>query len=79
MTQLLSVACLCLAAKMEGTEVPLLIDLQLGEAKYIFETKTVQKMEILVLSTFEWRMKAATPLSFLTTLSTNSTMENFRS
>ncbi|RWV87441.1 hypothetical protein GW17_00050558, partial [Ensete ventricosum] len=65
MTQLLSVACLCLAAKMEETEVPLSLDLQVGDAKYIFEAKTIQRMELLVLSTLKWRMQAVTPFSYL--------------
>ena len=33
--------------------------------KYVFEAKTIQKMEILILSTLEWRMNPVTPLSFL--------------
>lgn len=33
--------------------------------KYVFEAKTIQKMEILILSTLEWKMNPVTPLSFL--------------
>ncbi|KAJ6791843.1 cyclin-D4-1-like [Iris pallida] len=65
MTQLLSVACLSLGAKMEETEVPLSLDLQVGESKYVFEAKTIQRMELLVLSTLKWRMQAVTPFSFI--------------
>ncbi|KAG1366582.1 cyclin-D3-1 [Cocos nucifera] len=65
MTQLLSVACLSLAAKMEETEVPLLLDFQVGESKYVFEARTVQRMELLVLSTLKWKMQAVTPFSFI--------------
>nr|CAD1826968.1 unnamed protein product [Ananas comosus var. bracteatus] len=65
MTQLLSVACLSLAAKMEETEVPLSLDLQVGEAKHVFEARTIQRMELLVLSTLKWRMQAVTPFSFI--------------
>ncbi|KAJ6841171.1 cyclin-D4-1-like [Iris pallida] len=65
MTQLLSVACLSLGAKMEETEVPLSLDLQIGESKYVFEAKTIQRMELLVLSTLKWRMQAVTPFSFI--------------
>ncbi|XP_073117453.1 cyclin-D4-1-like isoform X2 [Elaeis guineensis] len=65
MTQLLTVACLSLAAKIEETEVPLSLDLQVGEAKYVFEAKTIQRMELLVLSTLKWRMQAVTPFSFI--------------
>lgn len=65
MMQLISVACLSLATKMEETEVPLLLDLQAGDAKFMFEAKTIQRMELLVLSTLKWRMLAVTPFSFL--------------
>ncbi|XP_039126811.1 cyclin-D4-1-like [Dioscorea cayenensis subsp. rotundata] len=65
MTQLLSVACLSLAAKMEETEVPLSLDLQAGESKYVFEARTIQRMELLVLSTLKWRMQAVTPFSYI--------------
>ncbi|KAF3445996.1 hypothetical protein FNV43_RR11174 [Rhamnella rubrinervis] len=63
--QLLAVACLSLAAKMEETEVPLSLDLQVGELKYVFEARTIQRMELLVLSTLRWRMQAVTPFSFI--------------
>ncbi|KAG5543802.1 hypothetical protein RHGRI_016528 [Rhododendron griersonianum] len=51
MMQLLAVACLSIAAKMEETEVPLSLDLQ--------------RMELLVMSTLKWRMKSVTPFSFI--------------
>ncbi|CAO2162989.1 unnamed protein product [Urochloa humidicola] len=65
MTQLLSVVCLSLAAKMEETSVPQSLDLQVGDALYVFEAKTIQRMELLVLSTLNWRMQAVTPFSYL--------------
>ncbi|MFS7999256.1 putative cyclin domain-containing protein [Helianthus anomalus] len=65
MTQLAAVACLSIAAKVEETHVPLLLDLQIDGSKYVFEAKTVQKMEILILTTLEWKMNPVTPLSFL--------------
>ncbi|KAK7301125.1 hypothetical protein RJT34_11986 [Clitoria ternatea] len=63
--QLLAVACLSLAAKIEEAEVPLSLDLQVGESKYVFEAITIQRMELLVLSTLKWRMQAITPFSFI--------------
>ncbi|GAV67922.1 Cyclin_N domain-containing protein/Cyclin_C domain-containing protein [Cephalotus follicularis] len=63
--QLLAVSCLSLAAKVEETEVPQSVDLQVGEPKFVFEAKTIQKMELLVLSTLRWRMLAFTPCSFI--------------
>lgn len=65
MMQLLGVACLSIAAKMEETEVPLSLDLQGGDAKFVFEAKTIQRMELLVMSTLKWRMQAITPFSFI--------------
>ncbi|KAJ4835110.1 hypothetical protein Tsubulata_020162 [Turnera subulata] len=65
MIQLVAVTCLSLAAKVEETDVPLLLDLQVEDAKYVFEAKTIQRMELLVLSTLKWKMHPVTPLSFL--------------
>lgn len=61
--QLLSVACLSLAAKMEEIETPVLLDLQVG-ADLVFEPRTVQRMELLVLNTLGWRMSSVTPISY---------------
>lgn len=65
MTQLAAVACLSLAAKVEETRVPLLLDLQVEDANYVFEAKTIQRMEVLVLSTLKWKMNPVTPISFI--------------
>ncbi|XP_022885769.1 cyclin-D3-3-like isoform X1 [Olea europaea var. sylvestris] len=64
MSQLAAVACLSLAAKVEETQVPLLLDLQVQESEYVFEAKTIQRMELLVLSTLKWKMNPVTPISF---------------
>eukprot|EP00256_Glycine_max_P058567 XP_014626722.1 cyclin-D4-1 [Glycine max] len=63
--QLLAVACLSIAAKMEEIKVPQSVDLQVGELKFLFEARTIQKMELLVLSTLRWKMCAITPCSFI--------------
>lgn len=103
MMQLLSVACLSLAAKMEETQVPLSLDLQVqihskfysliyyfgenqlgihicinnngvfclviliqvAESRFLFEGRTIQRMELLVMSTLKWRMQAITAFSFI--------------
>ncbi|KAF9677543.1 hypothetical protein SADUNF_Sadunf08G0118500 [Salix dunnii] len=62
--QLLSVACLSLAAKMEEPLVPSLLDLQVEGAKYIFEPRTIRRMELLVLGVLDWRLRSITPFSF---------------
>lgn len=63
--QLLSVACLSLAVKMEEPLVPSLLDLQVEGAKFMFEPKTIQKMELLVLGVLDWRLRSITPFSFI--------------
>ncbi|XP_019102604.2 cyclin-D1-1 isoform X2 [Beta vulgaris subsp. vulgaris] len=63
--QLLSVACLSLAAKMEEPLVPSLLDLQVESAKFVFEPKTIQKMELLVLGVLNWRLRLVTPFTFI--------------
>ncbi|KAF3778806.1 Cyclin-D4-1 [Nymphaea thermarum] len=62
---LLAVACLSLAAKMEEPEVPNLVDLQIGEPRYIFEARTIQRMELLVMAKLKWRLWPVTPFSFI--------------
>ncbi|XP_042500815.1 cyclin-D1-1 [Macadamia integrifolia] len=64
--QLLSVSCLSLAAKMEEALVPSLLDLQVEGAKFIFEGKTIRRMELLVLSALDWRLRSVTPFDFIT-------------
>ncbi|XP_039023969.1 cyclin-D1-1-like [Hibiscus syriacus] len=61
--QLLSIACLSLAAKMEEMEVPALSEFQIEGCN--FDTKTIQRMELLVLNTLEWKMSLVTPFAFL--------------
>ncbi|KAM5566700.1 cyclin-D1-1 [Rosa sericea] len=63
--QLLSVACLSLAAKMEEPLVPPLLDLQVEGAKFIFEPRTIRRMELLVLSVLDWRLRSVTPFCFI--------------
>ncbi|KAG0495509.1 hypothetical protein HPP92_000200 [Vanilla planifolia] len=72
MGRLAAVACLSLAAKVEETRVPLLLDLQLSQVAgggesigYLFEGRTIKRMELLVLSTLGWRMNPVTPLSLV--------------
>lgn len=63
--QLLSVACLALAAKMEERKVPLLLDLQVIESRFLFKPKTVQRMELLVMASLKWRLRTITPFDFV--------------
>ncbi|KAJ4890792.1 Cyclin-D2-1 [Raphanus sativus] len=63
--QLLAVSCLSLAAKMEESDVPQTVELQVGDPEFVFEAKTVKRMELLVLNTLNWRLQALTPFSFI--------------
>ncbi|XP_039169959.1 cyclin-D3-3 [Eucalyptus grandis] len=65
MVQLVATACLSLAAKVNEIHVPTLSALQVEGPNYMFEPKTVQRMELLVLSRLEWRMNPVAPFSFL--------------
>ncbi|KMZ72099.1 Cyclin-D2-1 [Zostera marina] len=63
--QLLSVACLSLSAKLEEPEVPSLLDLQIEDASFVFEPRTVCRMELLILKSLNWRLSIVTPFAFL--------------
>ncbi|KAF6175643.1 hypothetical protein GIB67_022645 [Kingdonia uniflora] len=43
----------------------LCVYLKVVECKFIFEAKTIQRMELLVLSTLKWKMRAVTPFTFM--------------
>ncbi|XP_038996802.1 cyclin-D1-1-like [Hibiscus syriacus] len=63
--QLLSVSCFSLAAKMEETSVPFLLDLQIIKPRFLFKPKTVQRMELVVMKTLKWRLRTITPFDFV--------------
>ncbi|MCO5581872.1 hypothetical protein L7F22_035761 [Adiantum nelumboides] len=66
MMELLSVACLSVAAKMEEVDVPALLDLQqIDGLEHSFQAKTVQRMELNVLTAIRWRLRCVTPFSFV--------------
>ncbi|KAL6012958.1 hypothetical protein ACLOJK_003448 [Asimina triloba] len=50
---------------MEETYVPLLVDLQLFEPRFVFEPRTVRRMELLVMASLQWRMRAVTPFDYV--------------
>ncbi|KAI5435553.1 cyclin-D4-2 [Lathyrus oleraceus] len=63
--QLLAVASLYLAAKIDETVVPRSLDMKMNEEKYLFDNKTILKMELMILTTLNWRMQSITPFSFI--------------
>lgn len=70
--QLLSVACVSVAAKMEEAHVPGLLDLQILDPRYVFDPRTVCRMELLLMSALCWRMRTVTPFDFLPHLAPSS-------
>ncbi|KAJ7186356.1 hypothetical protein O6H91_Y536400 [Diphasiastrum complanatum] len=65
MFQLLSVACLSLAAKMEELDVHIIQDFEIEDPEHIFDAKTIQRMELAVLSSLGWRMNSVTALAYV--------------
>ncbi|THU74222.1 hypothetical protein C4D60_Mb04t31100 [Musa balbisiana] len=61
--RLLSVSCLSLASKMSETHFPL-AHFQ-GEEGSPFDSRTIRRMEMLILGALDWRMRSITPFSFL--------------
>ncbi|KAI3958928.1 hypothetical protein MKX01_023604 [Papaver californicum] len=75
--RLLSIASLSLAAKMEECEVPLLSKFN-SEQELNFESNTIQKMELMILTTLEWKMNSMTPFSYLHYFISNFSNESRR-
>uniref|UniRef100_A0ACD5XD75 Uncharacterized protein n=1 Tax=Avena sativa TaxID=4498 RepID=A0ACD5XD75_AVESA len=61
--QLLAVACLSLAAKVEEHRVPRLPEFRPDGCD--FDSASILRMELLVLGTLKWQMIAATPFPYL--------------
>lgn len=61
--KLISVACISLASKMEEVQVPSSPEFQTDGV--IFESKSVKRVELGILSTLQWRMNYTTPFAFL--------------
>ncbi|KAF5955511.1 hypothetical protein HYC85_008367 [Camellia sinensis] len=62
--RLLSLACLSLAAKMEECRAPAVSEYRDIE-DYNLESKVIQRMELLVLNTLEWRLSSVTPFDYI--------------
>ncbi|KAG6755942.1 hypothetical protein POTOM_039350 [Populus tomentosa] len=62
--RLLIISCLSLAAKMKNKHFSI-SNSQEAEAGFIFDTQTINRMELLVLDALNWRMRSITPFSFV--------------
>lgn len=56
-------ACLSLAIKLEEHHAPRLSEFRVDARA--FDSASIQRMELLVMSTLEWRMFAVTPFSYI--------------
>ncbi|KAF3333886.1 cyclin-D5-1-like protein [Carex littledalei] len=61
--RLLSIACLSLAAKMEEYRAPNLSEYRSDGCE--FSADSIQRMELLVLSTLDWRMSCISPFDYI--------------
>ncbi|KAI4325105.1 hypothetical protein MLD38_030529 [Melastoma candidum] len=61
LARLLALSCLSLAAKMLGVELPC----SLGNDGLIHDSRSIHRMEFLILGALGWRMRSVTPFSFL--------------
>eukprot|EP00268_Persea_americana_P011489 TRINITY_DN1484_c0_g1_i4.p1 TRINITY_DN1484_c0_g1~~TRINITY_DN1484_c0_g1_i4.p1 ORF type:complete len:193 (-),score=39.74 TRINITY_DN1484_c0_g1_i4:1315-1893(-) len=50
---------------MEETQVPSPLDLQVEGVRFVFEPHTIMRMELLVLTALNWRLRSITPFSFI--------------
>uniref|UniRef100_A0A0D9XVS2 Cyclin-like domain-containing protein n=1 Tax=Leersia perrieri TaxID=77586 RepID=A0A0D9XVS2_9ORYZ len=66
MVEVVSVACLSLACKLDQVNIPSLHDLQMEEVMgHSFRASTIRDMEITLLKALQWRLACVTPFSFL--------------
>ncbi|KAM7498208.1 hypothetical protein LguiA_022622 [Lonicera macranthoides] len=61
--RLVAVSCVSLALKMRKTESSV-SDIQ-NDCGFIFDSQTIQRMELLILGALKWRMRSITPFSFI--------------
>ncbi|XP_009757647.1 putative cyclin-D6-1 isoform X2 [Nicotiana tabacum] len=62
--RLLVIASLSLAAKMRSINLSL-FDFQREDVGLIFDVESIQRMEVLILTTLNWRLRSITPFAFL--------------
>lgn len=63
--QLLAVACFSIGAKMAEIRIPPIVYLQVGDPKYVFEARSIERMELIVLGALDWRMNSHTPYAYI--------------
>ncbi|TYI87563.1 hypothetical protein E1A91_D04G143700v1 [Gossypium mustelinum] len=71
MMELLSVACLSIAAKFNETSLPSLDELQMEDLEHCFQPSTIQQMELMVLQALKWRLGSTTSYSYIELITSN--------
>ncbi|CAI9787614.1 unnamed protein product [Fraxinus pennsylvanica] len=61
--RLLAISCVSLALKMRKTEFSV-TDIQ-NDGGIIFDSHTIERMELLILGALKWRMRSISPFSFI--------------
>eukprot|EP00253_Pinus_taeda_P001070 PITA_01070 len=64
MMELVSIGCLSIAAKMDEINVPPILDFQVEGIDHVFESYTLQRMELIIMKALGWRMNPVTPFSY---------------
>ncbi|KAK1271541.1 putative cyclin-D7-1 [Acorus gramineus] len=65
MIELISIACLSIAAKYDEVFFPSLIEIQSEDLDHSFESNTIQRMEMAVLEALDWRLSPVTAHSYV--------------
>uniref|UniRef100_A0A0E0MIF1 Cyclin-like domain-containing protein n=1 Tax=Oryza punctata TaxID=4537 RepID=A0A0E0MIF1_ORYPU len=80
MVEVVSVACLSLACKLDEVTIPSLHDLQMEEAMgHWFRASTIRDMELTLLKALRWRLACVTPFSFLPAITATASLLLLRS
>ncbi|XP_077236885.1 putative cyclin-D7-1 isoform X2 [Tasmannia lanceolata] len=65
MIELLSVACLSIAAKSNEVFIPPLIEFQMEDLDHSFHPCMIQRMELTLMMALGWRLSCVTPYSYV--------------
>ncbi|CAM0874249.1 unnamed protein product [Alopecurus aequalis] len=80
MVEVVSVACLSVACKLDEVNIPSLHHLQMEEVmSHSFRASTIRDMELTLLKTLQWRLACVTPYSYLDILPTTTVAASHRS
>ncbi|OMO66368.1 hypothetical protein CCACVL1_21194 [Corchorus capsularis] len=72
MVELLSVACLSIASKLNETFLPSLDELQMEDLDHSFQSSTIQQMELMLLKALNWRLGSTTVYSYIELITSNN-------